>query len=249
MNGQIPSDLDQLIMKLLSKNPRSRYQSATELYDELHELAEKRSGWLTRTKTPPVQDQLSSHLSLGASSRCRQSWLQFWRQDFPATSSQSGQSCHWITLLQMRSSGQFRRGQVTLKAYALREGGARTPPNTSHSCKRGCSHAVNRGLSSEARKQRPDSRRPGPSLRAAIRCQAGAYQHRDQPEDELSRCRPLSVGAARGELPGRPGRGAPRQYGTASGLGNSGPLRLRQVVAGPSPIRCAGCGAVALRDR
>ena len=52
LNGQIPSDLDQLIMKLLSKNPRSRYQSATELYDELHDLAEKRSGWLTRTKTP-----------------------------------------------------------------------------------------------------------------------------------------------------------------------------------------------------
>ena len=29
LNGQIPPDLDQLIMKLLSKNPRGRYQSAT----------------------------------------------------------------------------------------------------------------------------------------------------------------------------------------------------------------------------
>ena len=55
LNGQIPRDLDQLIMKLLSKNPRGRYQSATELCDELHELAEKRSGWLTRMKPPPVQ--------------------------------------------------------------------------------------------------------------------------------------------------------------------------------------------------
>ena len=52
LNGTIPPELDQLIMKLLSKNPRSRFQSATELYDELHDQAEKRSGWLTRLKAP-----------------------------------------------------------------------------------------------------------------------------------------------------------------------------------------------------
>lgn len=55
LNGQIPPELDKLIMKLLAKNPRARFQSATELCDELHEQAERRSGWLTRLKTaPPV---------------------------------------------------------------------------------------------------------------------------------------------------------------------------------------------------
>ena len=52
-NGQIPAELEQVIMKLLAKSPRARYQSANELTDELQELAEQRSGWLTRVKTPP----------------------------------------------------------------------------------------------------------------------------------------------------------------------------------------------------
>ena len=56
LNGQIPADLEQVIMKLLAKSARARFQSATELTDELQELAEQRSGWLTRLKvTPPVE--------------------------------------------------------------------------------------------------------------------------------------------------------------------------------------------------
>ena len=55
LNGTIPPELDQLIMRLLSKNPRMRFQSATELYDELHDQAEKRSGWLTRLKAPQLE--------------------------------------------------------------------------------------------------------------------------------------------------------------------------------------------------
>jgi serine/threonine protein kinase len=53
LNGEMPTDLEQVIMKLLAKNTRARFQSAMELTDELHALAEKRSGWLTRLKTPP----------------------------------------------------------------------------------------------------------------------------------------------------------------------------------------------------
>jgi serine/threonine protein kinase/tetratricopeptide (TPR) repeat protein len=56
-NGQIPEDLEHVIFKLLAKSPRARYQSATELCDELQDLAEKRSGWLTRMKNPPVVTQ------------------------------------------------------------------------------------------------------------------------------------------------------------------------------------------------
>ena len=56
-NGQIPEDLEHVIFKLLAKSPRTRYQSATELCDELQALAEKRSGWLTRMKSPPAAAQ------------------------------------------------------------------------------------------------------------------------------------------------------------------------------------------------
>jgi len=56
LNGQIPADVEQVIHKLLAKDPRSRFQSATELLDQLQELGEKRSGWLTRMKTPPAID-------------------------------------------------------------------------------------------------------------------------------------------------------------------------------------------------
>jgi serine/threonine protein kinase len=53
-NGEIPAELEHVIMKLLAKSARARFQSATELTDELQELAEQRSGWLTRLKTSPV---------------------------------------------------------------------------------------------------------------------------------------------------------------------------------------------------
>ena len=52
LNGEIPPELEQVIMKLLAKSARARYQSATELTDELQDLAEQKSGWLTRLKTP-----------------------------------------------------------------------------------------------------------------------------------------------------------------------------------------------------
>ena len=55
LNGEIPADLEAVIMKLLSRSARARYQSATELTDELHDLAEKRSGWLPRAKTSPAE--------------------------------------------------------------------------------------------------------------------------------------------------------------------------------------------------
>lgn len=51
-NGEIPADLEAVIMKLLAKSARARYQSATELTDQLQDLAEKRSGWLSRVKAP-----------------------------------------------------------------------------------------------------------------------------------------------------------------------------------------------------
>lgn len=51
LNGGIPADLGQVILKLLAKAPDARFQTATELCDELQELAERRSGWLTRMKT------------------------------------------------------------------------------------------------------------------------------------------------------------------------------------------------------
>ena len=54
LNGLIPAELDHLIMKLLAKNPRARFQSGTELCDELQDLAERRSGWLTRLKANQV---------------------------------------------------------------------------------------------------------------------------------------------------------------------------------------------------
>jgi serine/threonine-protein kinase len=53
LNGQIPTDLEQVVTKLLQKNPRARYQSAVELCDELREIADRRIGWLTRLNTPP----------------------------------------------------------------------------------------------------------------------------------------------------------------------------------------------------
>ena len=55
LNGQIPGGLEEIIFKLLAKSQRARFQSATELCDELNDLAEQRSGWLSRMKVPPVQ--------------------------------------------------------------------------------------------------------------------------------------------------------------------------------------------------
>ncbi len=53
LNGEIPEDLERVIFKLLAKNPKARYQTAVELCDELRDLSEARSGWLTRMKSPP----------------------------------------------------------------------------------------------------------------------------------------------------------------------------------------------------
>lgn len=52
LNGEIPADLEQVILKLLAKDPAARYQTATELCEELQDLADRRSGWLTRMKNP-----------------------------------------------------------------------------------------------------------------------------------------------------------------------------------------------------
>jgi serine/threonine protein kinase len=56
LNGQIPADVEHAINKLLAKDPRSRFQSAAELLDQLQELGEKRSGWLTRMRTAAAID-------------------------------------------------------------------------------------------------------------------------------------------------------------------------------------------------
>ena len=63
-NGQIPEDLEKVIFKLLSKSPRGRFQSATELVDELQNLAESRSGWIPRIKTPALAEPTIHGLSL-----------------------------------------------------------------------------------------------------------------------------------------------------------------------------------------
>lgn len=56
LNGEIPADLEEVILKLLAKNPESRYQTASELCEELQDLADRRSGWLTRVKdSKPVE--------------------------------------------------------------------------------------------------------------------------------------------------------------------------------------------------
>jgi len=52
LNGEIPVDLEQVILKLLAKSPGARYQTANSLCDDLQELADRRSGWLTRVKSP-----------------------------------------------------------------------------------------------------------------------------------------------------------------------------------------------------
>jgi serine/threonine protein kinase len=52
LNVEIPADLEAVILKLLEKNPADRYQTATELCEELQDLADRRSGWLTRMKNP-----------------------------------------------------------------------------------------------------------------------------------------------------------------------------------------------------
>jgi serine/threonine protein kinase len=52
LNGEIPADLEAVILKLLEKNPADRYQTASELCEELQDLADRRSGWLTRMKNP-----------------------------------------------------------------------------------------------------------------------------------------------------------------------------------------------------
>jgi serine/threonine protein kinase len=52
LNGEIPADLEAVIMKLLEKDPTLRYQTASELCEELQDLADRRSGWLTRMKNP-----------------------------------------------------------------------------------------------------------------------------------------------------------------------------------------------------
>jgi len=61
LNPKIPAELEQIIMKLLAKNARARFQSAAELTDELQELAEKRSGWLSRIRTRAVGAYASSN--------------------------------------------------------------------------------------------------------------------------------------------------------------------------------------------
>jgi serine/threonine protein kinase len=52
LNGEIPADLEAVILKLLEKDPAARYQTASELCEELQDLADRRSGWLTRMKNP-----------------------------------------------------------------------------------------------------------------------------------------------------------------------------------------------------
>ncbi|MBB5057487.1 serine/threonine protein kinase [Granulicella aggregans] len=52
LNGEIPADLEAVILKLLEKEPAARYQTASELCEELQDLADRRSGWLTRLKNP-----------------------------------------------------------------------------------------------------------------------------------------------------------------------------------------------------
>ena len=52
LNGEIPADLEAVILKLLEKDPAVRYQTASELCEELQDLADRRSGWLTRMKNP-----------------------------------------------------------------------------------------------------------------------------------------------------------------------------------------------------
>lgn len=56
LNGEIPADLEAVIMKLLEKDPTLRYQTASELCEELQDLADRRSGWLTRMKNPKAVD-------------------------------------------------------------------------------------------------------------------------------------------------------------------------------------------------
>lgn len=65
LNDRIPAELEQVILRLLEKNPRERFQSATELCDELQDLAEKCSGWLTRVRNLPLEAPAPATASQG----------------------------------------------------------------------------------------------------------------------------------------------------------------------------------------
>jgi serine/threonine-protein kinase len=55
-NDSIPKDLEKVILKLLAKDPACRYQSASELSDELARMTAKASeGWLKRAAVPLVR--------------------------------------------------------------------------------------------------------------------------------------------------------------------------------------------------
>jgi serine/threonine-protein kinase len=55
-NDSIPRDIELIILKLLAKDRKGRFQSAKELHAVLEKISEKlgRGGWLTRVTTPTV---------------------------------------------------------------------------------------------------------------------------------------------------------------------------------------------------
>ncbi len=55
-NDSIPRDLEKVILKLLAKDRKSRFQTAKELHNALEKVEDKlgRRGWLNRVKTPTV---------------------------------------------------------------------------------------------------------------------------------------------------------------------------------------------------
>jgi serine/threonine-protein kinase len=87
LNLRIPAPLEQVIMKLLAKNPRARFQSATELIDELQDLAEQRSGWLARVKTRMLA---ASTANDGSATPGRTSIAGRPRMSFPAAAPYAG---------------------------------------------------------------------------------------------------------------------------------------------------------------
>jgi len=107
LNEQVPPELEQIIMKLLAKNARARFQSATELTDELQELAERRSGWLSRVKmriasAPKEASARPGRISIAATPRL----------SFPASAPYAGQSgLHRAAGVRERSSSEQTPGE------------------------------------------------------------------------------------------------------------------------------------------